>query len=76
VLTVTRGHHALKTSIEWHHWPLVAPLAAGADVGTLLVTNSAGQHVDSVPLVTLAPAPEGGLFTRLSDAVRLWLRHA
>ncbi|EQD40561.1 Serine-type D-Ala-D-Ala carboxypeptidase, partial [mine drainage metagenome] len=67
VLTVTRGHHALKTRIVWNHWPLTAPLAAGADVGTLLVTNSAGQRVDSVPLVTLAPVPEGGLFTRLSD---------
>ena len=76
VLTVTRGHHALKTRIVWNHWPLTAPLAAGADVGTLLVTNSAGQRVDSVPLVTLAPVPEGGLFTRLSDAVRLWFRHA
>ena len=76
LLTVTRGHHALKTHIVWNHWPLVAPLAAGADVGTLLVTNGAGQRVDSVPLVTLAPVPEGGLFTRLSDAVKLWFRHA
>ena len=76
LLTVTRGHHALKTRIVWNHWPLVAPLAAGADVGTLLVTNGAGQRVDSVPLVTLAPVPEGGLFTRLSDAVKLWFRHA
>ena len=75
VLTVTRGHHALNTRIVWNHWPLVAPLAAGADVGTLLVTNSAGQRVDSVPLVTLAPVPEGGLFTRLSGEVKLWLRH-
>ncbi len=75
-LTTLRGRSALQTHIEWDHWPLVAPLAAGAKVGTLVVTNSAGQHLDSVPLVTLEPVPEGGLFTRISDAVRLWFRHA
>jgi D-alanyl-D-alanine carboxypeptidase (penicillin-binding protein 5/6) len=75
-LTVLRGHNALRTHIEWSHWPLVAPIAAGADVGTLVVTNSAGRSLESVPLVTLAPVPEGGLFTRMSDAVRLWFLHA
>ncbi len=75
-LTVLRGHNALRTHIEWNHWPLVAPIAAGADVGTLVVTNSAGRSLESVPLVTLAPVPEGGLFTRMSDAVRLWFLHA
>ena len=75
-LTVLRGHNALRTRIEWNHWPLVAPIAAGADVGTLVVTNGAGRSLDSVPLVTLAPVAEGGLFTRMSDAVRLWFLHA
>ena len=73
VLTVPRGPDAtLSTRIAWNHWPLEAPLAAGAAVGTLIVTNGAGQQVVSAPLVTLGPVPEGSLFTRLADDVRLW----
>ncbi len=73
VLTVPRGPDAtLSTRIVWNHWPLEAPLAAGAAVGTLLVTNGAGQQVVSAPLVTLGPVPQGSLFTRLADDVRLW----
>ena len=63
------------TSIQWSHWPLEAPLAAGAVVGTETVTDGAGQVVRRIPLVTLAPVPEGGLLTRLSDDVRLWFAH-
>ena len=73
VLTVPRGPDAtLSTRIVWSHWPLEAPLAAGAAVGTLIVTNGAGQQVLSAPLITLGPVPEGSLFTRLADDVRLW----
>lgn len=73
LLTVPRGRDAqLSTRIVWKHWPLVAPLAAGAAVGTLIVTNGAGQQLDRAPLVTLAPVPSGGLFTRMVDDVRLW----
>ena len=75
-LTEPRGRDAaLRTTIQWTHWPLVAPLAAGSEVGTLTVTNGAGQAVDHIPLVTLAPVPEGGLLTRLSDHIRLWFAH-
>ena len=52
---------------------LLAPLAAGANVGTLIVLNGAGQQIDSAPLVTLAPVPTGGLFTQMLDDLRLWL---
>ncbi len=64
-----------KTTIQWSRWPLEAPLAAGAVVGTETVTDGAGQVVRRIPLVTLAPVPEGGLLTRLSDDVRLWFAH-
>ena len=73
VLTVPRGPDAtLSTRIVWSHWPLVAPLAAGAPVGTLIVTNGAGEQVQSTPLVTLESVPTGGLFTQLADDIRLW----
>ncbi len=73
VLTVPRGPDAtLSTRILWAHWPLVAPLAAGAEVGTLIVTNGAGQQVETTPLVTLHSVPAGGLLTRLADDIRLW----
>ena len=74
VVTVPRGPDAtLSTRIHWNRWPLLAPLAAGANVGTLIVLNGAGQQIDSAPLVTLAPVPTGGLFTQLLDDLRLWL---
>ena len=63
------------TSVQWSHWPLEAPLAAGAVVGTETVTDGAGQVVKRIPVVTLTPVPEGGLLTRMSDDVRLWFAH-
>ncbi len=65
----------LSKSIQWSHWPLEAPLAAGAVVGTETLTNGAGQVVRRIPVITLAPVPEGGLLTRVSDDVRLWFAH-
>lgn len=51
---------------------LIAPLAAGAVVGQLTVSDGSGQIVGREPLVTLEAVPAGGLLTRAMDGVRLW----
>lgn len=72
-LTQPAGRDAqLSSSIHWHHWPLVAPIAAGTVVATETVTNGAGKVVEQIPLVTLEAVPEGGFLTRIADDMRLW----
>ncbi len=61
---------ALAASIP-QTW-LVAPVAKGAQVGTLSV-SVAGKPISSVPLVTQAAVGEGGLIHRAIDSLRLKL---
>jgi D-alanyl-D-alanine carboxypeptidase (penicillin-binding protein 5/6) len=72
-VTVARGEASrLKTDVRLDS-PLIAPLAAGAKVGEMTVTDSTGQVVAKVGLETLEAVPEGGIWTRLVDSVSLWL---
>src|ERR1700733_5217118 len=64
----TKGPRAATTPTAW----LVAPVAKGTEVGTLSVTV-AGKPISSVPLVTQADVPEGGLIHRIADSIRLKL---
>lgn len=50
---------------------LIAPFKKGQQVGLLRITLD-GQPVQSVPLVALADAPQGGFFSRLWDSILLW----
>ncbi|GAB7129771.1 D-alanyl-D-alanine carboxypeptidase family protein [Silvimonas sp. JCM 19000] len=51
--------------------PLIAPLKAGQQVGTVkLMAN--GKQVGEYPLLVLADVNEGGFFHRLIDTIRLW----
>ncbi len=71
--TVSRGDEnkvTLTATIPFR-W-LVAPVAKGTEVGTLSVTI-AGKPISSVPLVTQADVPEGGLIHRIADSIRLKL---
>jgi serine-type D-Ala-D-Ala carboxypeptidase (penicillin-binding protein 5/6) len=73
IVTVGRGQAAsLTTTAKLTKEPLIAPLAAGQPVGELTVTDSTGQVVARSPLVPLAAVPEGGLWSRAVDDVRLW----
>jgi D-alanyl-D-alanine carboxypeptidase (penicillin-binding protein 5/6) len=73
VITVGRGQAAsLTTAAKLTKEPLIAPLAAGQTVGELTVTDSNGQVVARSPLVPLTAVPEGGMWTRAVDDVRLW----
>ncbi|MBV8496692.1 MAG: hypothetical protein JO361_07920 [Gammaproteobacteria bacterium] len=71
--TVARGQGAaLRSTARVNRDPLLAPLAAGAAVGELVVTDAGGEVIARAPLVTTAAVPLGGLWTRMSDSIALW----
>ncbi len=53
--------------------PLIAPIAANAPVGELIVRDGS-EIVARVPLFPREAVPEGGLWSRLTDGVALWFR--
>ena len=70
-VTVKRGQYdKLKASMDIPA-TLIAPFKKGQQVGTLRVTLD-GQPLQSVPLVALNDAPQGGFFKRLWDSILLW----
>ncbi|WEN15124.1 D-alanyl-D-alanine carboxypeptidase [Rhodanobacter sp. AS-Z3] len=70
-VTVKRGQYdQLKATMDVPA-TLVAPFTKGQQVGTLRITLD-GKPVQSVPLVALADAPQGGFFSRLWDSIMLW----
>ena len=76
IVTIGRGQAAsLTTTAKLTKEPLIAPLAAGQAVGELTVTDAAGEVVAHSPLVPLAAVPEGGMWTRATDGIRLWFRY-
>lgn len=71
-LALPKGDAAkLRASMETRQ-PLLAPLAAGQEVGTLKLSLEE-KPVGDYPLVALANVPVAGLFGRGIDMLRLWL---
>jgi D-alanyl-D-alanine carboxypeptidase (penicillin-binding protein 5/6) len=71
LVTVKRGQYdQLKATMDIPA-TLIAPFTKGQQIGTLRITLD-GQPVQSVPLVALADAPQGGFFSRLWDSILLW----
>ncbi|NUO72212.1 MAG: D-alanyl-D-alanine carboxypeptidase [Frateuria sp.] len=70
-VTVKRGQYdKLKATLDIPA-TLVAPFKKGQQVGMLRVTLD-NQPLQSVPLVVLDEAPQGGFFKRLWDSILLW----
>ncbi len=70
-VTIPRGHYDdLEAELSIPR-VIEAPVAAGDEVGELRL-RLGDETVHKVPLVALAAAPEGGLFSRLGDAVYLF----
>ena len=70
-VTVKRGDYdKLKATVDIPA-TLVAPFKKGQQVGTLRI-NLDGKPLQSVPLIALADAPQGGFFSRLWDSILLW----
>jgi D-alanyl-D-alanine carboxypeptidase (penicillin-binding protein 5/6) len=73
VVTVGRGAgDSLKTTATVKE-PLVAPLAANQAIGELVVTDGT-EVVAKVPLYPQQAVAEGGLWSKLTDSVSLWMR--
>ncbi len=69
-VTVPRGRAAdIKTEARYTQ-PLMAPLAEGAQAGTLVVSLD-GKESDQKPLLVLHAVDEAGFFGRLLDKIRL-----
>ena len=73
LVTLGRGAAGnLRTSATVRE-PLVAPLAANAQIGELAVTDG-NDVIARIPLYPAKAVPAGGLWSRLSDSVALWFR--
>lgn len=71
-LTLPRGQHQrLERRVETED-ALIAPLAAGQEVGRLTL-QAAGETIAVRPLVVLEAAPAGSFWIRLRDGVQLYL---
>ncbi len=72
-VTVPRGQAAtLKTATKLAKEPLIAPIAANQAVGDYTVTDANGDVVAKGPLVPFTAVPEGGIWTRTVDGIKLW----
>jgi len=61
---------ALDASVELTD-PVIAPIAMGAELGTLQI-KLRGEAIVSRPLVALSAVDSGSLWQGLTDTVRLW----
>ena len=72
-VTIPRGHYDdLKAELKVAT-VIEAPLSEGAELGELIL-NLHGEVVYRAPLVTLADAPEAGMFSRLGDWASLLIK--
>ena len=71
LFTVPRGQGAKLAREIVVVTPVIAPLAAGEQLGTLKVTMD-GQPAGEYPLVAQTAVEEGGFFRRIWDTLRLW----
>mgnify|MGYP002713214567 CR=1 FL=1 len=51
----------------------IAPFEKGQQIGSLRITLG-GNPVQTVPLIALNDAPQGGFFSRLWDSILLWFQ--
>ena len=73
VVTVPKGHGEKLKAELLSHSPLVAPVAAGTQVGNLRVTLD-GKALGEYPVLALEEVPAAGIIVRAWDTLRLWFR--
>jgi D-alanyl-D-alanine carboxypeptidase (penicillin-binding protein 5/6) len=71
-VTIPRGRYEALTASMKLPTQLIAPIDKHAPVGEVTVSFQ-GENVSSMPLVSLHPVTEAGLWTRLVDGVMRWL---
>ncbi|AJG17755.1 D-alanyl-D-alanine carboxypeptidase family protein [Cupriavidus basilensis] len=72
-ITVPKGTGGRIKPVLERQELLVAPLAAGQQVGTVKLMDGATK-VAEFPVVALEDVPEAGFFGRLWDTIRLWFK--
>ncbi|WP_020423858.1 MULTISPECIES: D-alanyl-D-alanine carboxypeptidase family protein [Cupriavidus] len=72
-ITVPKGTGARIKPVLERQELLVAPIAAGQQVGTVKLMDGATK-VAEFPVVALEEVPEAGFFGRLWDTIRLWFK--
>jgi len=72
-LTLPRGKADKLTLTMQAQEPLVAPVTRAQAVGTVKVALE-GKPLAEFPLIALEEVPQGNLFARAWDTVRLWFR--
>ena len=70
-VTLPKGADSAMKATAQTSAGLIAPVTARSQVGMLNVTVD-GRLLTQAPLYTLKAVPEGNLFHRLMDSVRLW----
>ncbi|MDE2148822.1 MAG: D-alanyl-D-alanine carboxypeptidase [Gammaproteobacteria bacterium] len=71
-LGIARGSRDQLKLVPQLQSTLVAPISAGQRVGEATITLD-GKPVKQVPLEALQAVPQGGLWRRMVDQIRLWL---
>jgi len=69
-VTVPRGKGPEIKPVAQYTQPLIAPLKAGTQVGTVSLSLD-GRVLREDPLYVLADVPEGSFFGRMYDKIRL-----
>jgi len=72
-VTVPKGTGGRLKPVLERQELLVAPIAAGQQVGTVKLMDGANK-VAEFPVVALEEVPEAGFFGRLWDTIRLWFK--
>ncbi|MDF3831652.1 D-alanyl-D-alanine carboxypeptidase [Cupriavidus basilensis] len=72
-ITVPKGTGSRIKPVLERQELLVAPIAAGQQVGTVKLMDGATK-VAEFPVVALEEVPEAGFFGRLWDTIRLWFK--
>lgn len=72
-VTVPRGQYDALEAIMDLRAELMAPLSAGAQVGSVRITLD-DVEISNMPLMALHEVPEASLWTRIKDEVTLWLQ--
>jgi D-alanyl-D-alanine carboxypeptidase (penicillin-binding protein 5/6) len=70
-LTVPRGEFGKLATDVVVEEKILAPVRAGQQLGVVSI-SLAGEAIAQRPLVALAEVPQGGLWRRMSDYVKLW----
>ncbi len=70
-LTVPRGELGRLATDVVVEEKILAPVRAGQQLGVVSISLG-GEAIAQRPLIALAEMPQGGLWRRMSDTVRLW----